>query len=164
MHHPRRWLGPYVEKGMVVLEPGPGMGFFTLDLARMVGETGRVVAVDLQGEMVDALRRRASKAGLLDRVDLRVGRTDPFELDDLEGRVDLVVAIFVVHEMRDPDAFYASAHRALRPGGRLIVAEPRFHVPKREFERSLAAAERAGFSREESAPFKGPHAAMLVRP
>ncbi len=68
----RRWMGenpealltPYVREGMTVLEPGPGMGFFTLPLARMVGPAGRVVAVDIQARMLDALERRARKAGL----------------------------------------------------------------------------------------------------
>jgi ubiquinone/menaquinone biosynthesis C-methylase UbiE len=149
---------------MVVLEPGPGMGFFTLDLARMVGTSGRVVAVDVQEKMVDRLRRRASKAGLLDRMDLRLAQSNRLGVDDLEGTVDLVVAIFVVHEMPDGDAFYTEAHRVLRSGGRLIVAEPRFHVSKDEFERSIEAAERTGFTREENAPFSGTHAALLARP
>ena len=47
--NPRTWLGPLVNEGMVVLEPGPAMGFFTLDLARMVGASGRVVAVEVDG-------------------------------------------------------------------------------------------------------------------
>ena len=57
--NPAARLAPYVREGMLVLEPGPGMGFFTLELARMVGETGRVVAVDLQEKMLAALRRPA---------------------------------------------------------------------------------------------------------
>jgi tRNA A58 N-methylase Trm61 len=42
VHAPLALLRPYVKEGMTVLEPGPGMGFFTLDLARLVGPTGRV--------------------------------------------------------------------------------------------------------------------------
>jgi len=45
---PVKLLSPYVQAGMTVLEPGPGMGFFTLELARLVGPAGRVVAVDIQ--------------------------------------------------------------------------------------------------------------------
>lgn len=60
---PSKILAPYVREGMTVLEPGPGMGFFTLELARLVGATGRVVAVDIQRKMID-LKRRAAKAGL----------------------------------------------------------------------------------------------------
>jgi ubiquinone/menaquinone biosynthesis C-methylase UbiE len=51
---------------MTVLAPGPGMGFFTIPLARLVGPSGRVIAVDLQPKMIESLKRRASKAGVLE--------------------------------------------------------------------------------------------------
>ncbi len=69
---PARILQPLVSAGMIVVEPGPGMGFFTLELARLVGAEGRVVAVDVQPKMIAALRRRAERAGLLDRIEARV--------------------------------------------------------------------------------------------
>jgi SAM-dependent methyltransferase len=56
---PRKILAPFVREGMTVLEPGPGMGFFTLELARLVGPSGRVVALDVQSKMLDRLKRRA---------------------------------------------------------------------------------------------------------
>ena len=64
MYNPDSILAPHVRKGMTVLEPGPGMGFFTLELARRVGPSGRVVAVDIQPRMLDRLKRRAALAGL----------------------------------------------------------------------------------------------------
>ncbi len=160
---PRKRLGPFIREGMVVLEPGPGMGFFTLDVARMVGASGRVVAVDVQQEMLDTLRRRAEKAGLVDRIDFRLANRDRLGIDDLEGNVDLVLAIFVVHEMSDDHAFFTEARRALRPGGRLLLAEPKIHVARHTFERSVAAARQAGFTREGPVRFSGGRAAMLVR-
>lgn len=71
LHDPRVLLAPYVAPGMVVLEPGPGMGFFTLELARAVGSAGRVVAADVQPRMLQGLRRRAESAGLADCIELR---------------------------------------------------------------------------------------------
>lgn len=62
--NPGKVLAPYVREGMTVLEPGRGMGFFTLELARLVGPSGRVVAVDIQPRMLAGLRRRAARAGL----------------------------------------------------------------------------------------------------
>ena len=59
LHDPAKILAPYVREGMTVLEPGPGMGFFTLELARRVGASGRVVAVDIQPRMLDRLKRPA---------------------------------------------------------------------------------------------------------
>ena len=56
--NPAKILAPFIHEGMIVLEPGPGMGFFTLELARRVGKSGRVVAVDIQAKMLDRLKRR----------------------------------------------------------------------------------------------------------
>ena len=67
---------PYVREGMTVLEPGPGMGFFTVELAREVGASGRVVAVDVQPRMVAGLKRRLAKAGLRERIDTRLASSD----------------------------------------------------------------------------------------
>jgi tRNA A58 N-methylase Trm61 len=75
------------------------MGFFTVDLARLVGASGRVVAVDVQPRMLDGLRRRLSKTGLADRVDMRQSRSDSMEVADLSGVVDFVLAFAVVHEL-----------------------------------------------------------------
>src|SRR5512140_3805504 len=80
---PARVLAPHVREGMTVLEPGPGMGFFTLELARRVGPRGRVVAVDLQPEMLAGLRRRAARAGLEGRIELRRARPDALGVEDL---------------------------------------------------------------------------------
>ena len=147
----RRWaqdpaaiLRPHVAGGMTVLEPGPGVGYFTLELARLVGPGGRVVAVDVQPRMLEALRRRAERAGLASRVDARLARADSLGVEDLAGRVDFVLAFAVVHELPDAGRFFDEARRALRPGGRLFLAEPSLHVRAREFAATLRAAERAG--------------------
>ncbi|MBC8457841.1 MAG: class I SAM-dependent methyltransferase, partial [Deltaproteobacteria bacterium] len=71
LENPDKILGPFVQEGMTVLEPGCGMGYFTLPLARMVGPKGRIVAVEIQQKMLSALERRARKEGVLDRIDLR---------------------------------------------------------------------------------------------
>jgi ubiquinone/menaquinone biosynthesis C-methylase UbiE len=147
VHDPGAILSPHVREGMTVLEPGPGMGFFTLEAARRVGPSGRVVAVDLQERMLSALRRRAARAGLAERIEARRAGADSLGVDDLAGRVDLVLAFAVVHELPDAARFFAEARRALRPGGRLFFAEPAGHVPAATFEAALQAAERAGFRR-----------------
>ena len=69
VNNPRTLLAPYVSLGMTVLEPDPGMGFYTLELASLVGPSGKVGAVDVQPKMIQGLKRRAAKAGLLTRVD-----------------------------------------------------------------------------------------------
>src|SRR6516164_4706360 len=92
MQNPDELIDPYVTPGMTVLEPGPGMGFFTLPLARRVG-SGRVIAVDIQPKMLDRLRRRAIKAGLIQRIETRLSKPDSLAIDDLKGKVDFILAV-----------------------------------------------------------------------
>jgi len=144
LHSPRRILAPFVEEGMTVLEPGCGMGFFTLELARLVGPHGKVIAVDLQARMLDGLRKRARKAGLLDRIETRQATSDSLGLADLAGKSDFVLAFGVVHEVPSPGQFFAEVRQALRPSRKLLLAEPRSQVGEDEFLASVAAAEQAG--------------------
>ncbi len=162
-HNPPKILSPYVRGGMTVLEPGPGMGFFTLDLARLVGPTGRVVAVDIQPKMLERLKRRLAKAGLLDRVEARLAPADSMGLSDLAGAVDFVLAFFVVHEFPAPDRFFAEAARVLKPGGGLLLVEPVGHVRGAQFETQLSLAAQAGLSVAERPSIRRTHAALLRR-
>lgn len=147
-HDPARILAPHVREGMTVLEPGPGMGFFTLELARRVGPSGRVIAIDLQPRMLAGLRRRLERAGLGGRVVTRLAAKDSLGVADLAGAVDFVLAFAVVHELPDAAHFFAEIRATLAPGGKVLVAEPVGHVKPPGFEVSLAAAARAGLRHE----------------
>ena len=70
VHDPQKIVGPYVKPGMTVMDVGCGVGWFSIPMARMVGDQGKVIAVDLQPQMLDMLRRRAEKAGMADRIRL----------------------------------------------------------------------------------------------
>ena len=128
LENPKKILGRFVREGMTVLEPGCGMGYFTLPLARMVGPKGRVVAVEIQPKMLSVLNRRARKAGLLDRIDLRQAGVDTLGVEDLAAGVDFAAALHVVHEVPDPTSFLTEVRKALKPGSKLLVVEPRGHV------------------------------------
>jgi ubiquinone/menaquinone biosynthesis C-methylase UbiE len=160
---PSRILGPLVRPGMVVVEPGCGMGFFTLDLARMVSPGGRVVAIDVQPQMLAGLRRRVARAGLQEAVDIRLAQSDRLGIDDLAGRVDLVVAFYMVHEVDDPGAFFAEVARALKAEGSVLVVEPPLHVSRAAFASSLAVAERAGLVVRDRPRVGLSQAALLAR-
>jgi ubiquinone/menaquinone biosynthesis C-methylase UbiE len=147
---PAARLAPYVREGMLVLEPGPGMGFFTLELARLVGPLGRVVAVDLQEKMLAALRRRAWRAGLADRIETRGCTQNDLGVGDLAGRFDLVVLFHMLHEVSEQNRFLQAIHGALKPGGGVLIVEPRGHVSVEAFQASLALAKTIGFEVAES--------------
>lgn len=144
MQTPEKLLAPYVREGMTVLEPGPGMGFFTLPMARMVGPAGRIVAVDIQAKMLESLRRRAARAGLHTRIDTRLALADSMGVGDLKGAVDFLLAFAVVHELPSVAVFFSEAAAALKPGGLLLLAEPSGHVKPEMFNRELETARLAG--------------------
>jgi ubiquinone/menaquinone biosynthesis C-methylase UbiE len=142
---PRKILAPYIREGMTVVEPGPGMGFFTLELARLVGPSGRVVALDLQSKMLDRLKRRLAKAGLLERVNVRLVQPHSMGLADLTNSVDFVLAFAVVHEMPSASSFFTELSRSLKSGAFILLAEPAGHVKAALWDSELEAANQAGF-------------------
>jgi len=163
MQDPLQIVSPYVREGMTVLEPGPGMGFFSIPLAGLVGPSGRVVAVDLQPRMIAGLKRRAAKAHVGDRVDARVCSADTMGLDDLAGEADFTLAFAMVHEFPDAKRFFAEVARASKPGANLLLAEPRGHVNDAQFEAELAAAAASQFELSTRPAVRRSHAALLTK-
>jgi ubiquinone/menaquinone biosynthesis C-methylase UbiE len=164
LENPDKILGQFVREGMIVLEPGCGMGYFTLPLARMVGPRGRVIAVEVQAKMLSALDRRAGKANLLDRIELRQVGAEGLGVEDLVGQVDFAVAIHVVHEVPEQAFFFEEVWKALKPGGKLLVIEPKGHVSEAKFEQTLTKAENAGFRQEPQPGNVGGRSGLLVKP
>jgi SAM-dependent methyltransferase len=162
-YQPAKVLRVHVRPGMTVLEPGPGMGFFTLELARLVGSSGRVIAVEIQPRMLDRLRRRAAKAGVLDRLDTRLAAPDSLGIADLAGAVDFTLAFFMVHELPAAAPFFREVAQASKPGARLLFAEPKGHVTAPVFDAELQAARDAGFALLESPSLRRSRAALLEK-
>jgi len=161
--NPHAMLAPYVSEGMTVLEPGPGMGFFTLELARLVGPAGRVIAVDVQSRMLTALRRRASRAGLAGRIETRQVSDDALGVADLAGRVDFVLAFAMVHEVPDAERFLADVSTAMKPGAKLLLCEPVGHVNEPRFAATLDLAARSGLWLESRPAIRISRSAVLVK-
>jgi ubiquinone/menaquinone biosynthesis C-methylase UbiE len=143
---PVKLLGPYVREGMTVIEPGPGMGFFTFEMARLTGPTGRVVVVDIQAKMLEVLKRRARKAGLIERIEARLVKADSLGLDDLAGVADFALVFAVVHEVPDEARFFSEIAAAMKPGACVLLAEPTGHVDAVKFDAELKLAAAAGLA------------------
>ena len=156
-------LRPFVAAGATVLEPGCGMGFFTLDLARLVGPDGRVVAIDIQPRMLASLARRARRAGLAARIEARLARPDSLGAEDLDGRVGFALAFAMVHELPDAGRFFRELHRALEPSGTVLLAEPKGHVTHPAFADTLALARAADLLDEAGPALRSSWTALLRR-
>lgn len=158
-HKPERMLGPYLNEGMTALDAGCGLGYFSIGMARLVGERGRVISVDIQQKMLDGLMRRARRAGVGGVIDPRLCEPDNI---DAGGQVDFALAFWMVHETPEAGAFFTQLRAAVRPGGALLFTEPVFHVGRAAFERELDAAESAGFTLKDRPRIAFSHAALLV--
>lgn len=158
---PESLLSPYVHTGMTVLEPGPGMGFFTLPLARLVGSSGRVVAVDIQPKMLASLQRRARKAGVHDRIETRLATPESLGLDGLNGSADFALAFAVVHEMPSTEVFFRQTAAALKSNALLFLAEPAGHVTPGKFQQELDAARSCGLNAVDRPTVRRSLAALL---
>lgn len=116
----------HVTPGDTVCDMGCGNGFYSLEIANLVGEKGRVLAVDVQPEMLHLLKLRAKKAGVANIEPIQGTLVDP-KLP--AGEVDLILLVDVYHEFSHPDQMLAAMHQALKPRGRLALVEFRLEDP-----------------------------------
>ena len=145
VHDASEMAARFVEPGMRVADIGCGMGYFTVALAARVGPSGWVQAVDLQPAQLAKVRQRAARAGVISRVMLVEATPDDLRL---APPLDFILAFWMVHEVDDQARFFAQVCTALRPGGRVLVVEPKIHVPGPAFVRTLDIASSAGFTAE----------------
>jgi ubiquinone/menaquinone biosynthesis C-methylase UbiE len=163
LYKPENVLKPYIHEGMTVLEVGSGMGFFTLPMARLVGESGRVVCVDLQEKMIRAVKRRAVRAGLIDRIELRVCTPTSLGIDDLAQKIDFALVFAVVHEVPDAKRFLSEILGSLRKGGLLLFSEPAGHVSREAFGGTLSIAQLLGFRIADSPKIRQSYSSLWVK-
>ena len=109
-----------VQAGEIILDWGCGAGFFAVPAARLVGKSGRVVAVDVQPEMVAATHKAAEEAGL---ANIKVMTAEDYELPAGLADFDWVVLAYVLHEVHEPLRLIELAQKTLRPDGRLLIVE-----------------------------------------
>jgi 2-polyprenyl-3-methyl-5-hydroxy-6-metoxy-1,4-benzoquinol methylase len=141
IQNPYRILGEWVRPGHTVVDLGCGMGYFSIPMARMASPGGQVICIDVQQQMLDGLRRRAEKAGVLDTITMH--RCEPGRLGIPEP-ADFVLAFWMLHEVPDQAAFLAEVQAHLKPTGRFLLVEPVGHVGGKAFQRSVELAELAG--------------------
>jgi ubiquinone/menaquinone biosynthesis C-methylase UbiE len=139
--NPKKIVGDYVKEGMTAIDIGCGPGMFTLAMATMTGETGKVIAVDVQQEMLEVVRKKAERMGLTSRIRFHKSEPDRFGVGE---KADFILSFYMVHEVEDRDAFLKEVRGLLKPGGKYLIVEPDFHVSKEAFDDTVAAARQAG--------------------
>lgn len=116
-----------VKPGDIVCDMGCGNGFYSLKIAKLVGDKGRVIGVDIQPEMLKLLKDRAADEKITNVVPVLGSTIDP-KLEP--GSVDLMLLVDVYHEFDHPEQMLAAIRRSLKPNGRVALAEFRAEDPK----------------------------------
>jgi len=142
LQNPRKILEGMVHQGQSALDVGCGMGYFSIPLAQIVGNSGAVTCVDLQQHMLDATRQRAERAGVSSIIKYHRCTYDSL---GLTGQADFALAFWMVHEVPDKQRFLREIREALQPQGQFLLAEPYVHVTRPNFEATVAAALSVGF-------------------
>lgn len=115
-----------VKPGMTICDMGCGNGFYSLKLAEMVGKDGKILAVDIQPEMLRLLKARAEEKGI-ENIELVLGDIDNPKLP--EGKVDLILCVDVYHEFSHPVEMLAAMRKSLKPDGKIALLEFRMEDP-----------------------------------
>jgi FkbM family methyltransferase len=116
-----------LQSGMVVADVGAGTGYLARRMAKAVGASGKVLAVDVQPEMIQMLKQLAQQAKLPQIVPVQCSETD---VGLPAGTVDLAIMVDVYHELAYPYEVLTSVIRALKPGGRVVFVEYRAEDPR----------------------------------
>jgi ubiquinone/menaquinone biosynthesis C-methylase UbiE len=119
------------------------MGYFTIPLAKLVGNTGKVIAADIQQQMLDGIHRKALRAGMQDRI--KLNRSTP-ESIGISEPIDFCLAFWMVHEVPDRAGFLGEISSNLKPGGLFLIVEPKLHVSRESFNNTLVIAGKTGLS------------------
>lgn len=116
-----------IQPGMVVADVGAGTGYLSRRMAPSVMPGGKIIALDVQPEMVRILENTIKSSGLT-QIEARLSKVDDVKLP--AGTVDMVVMVDVYHELAFPFEVMTSVLKALKPGGRVVFVEYKAEDPK----------------------------------
>lgn len=143
LQNPQTILAPYLKEGMKALDVGCGPGFFSIEMAKLVGKNGTVISADLQDGMLEKLRNKIKGTELETRI--KTVRCEPGTINVSET-VDFILAFYMVHEVPDKNSLFKQLKAILKQDGQLLLVEPKmFHVSESEFALTTRVAVESGF-------------------
>jgi ubiquinone/menaquinone biosynthesis C-methylase UbiE len=141
LQNPQKILKPYIKEEMTVLDFGCGPGFFTIEIAKMLGGGGKVIAADLQDGMLEKVKNKVKGTRLEQIIHLHKCESDKISVTE---KVDFILCFYVVHEVPDKKRLFDEFNNLLKTNGKILIIEPNFHVSKNAFNDMLGIMENSG--------------------
>jgi ubiquinone/menaquinone biosynthesis C-methylase UbiE len=161
--NPQKILNPYITTGMNILELGPAMGYFSLPMAKMTGENGKVYCIDIQENMLKKLKNRAKRKGVNGNIETRLASQDSINIGDLKEKIDFTLLAYVVHEVSDRKKLFTELYEAMKKNAKILFLEPKMHVKETEWMNSLRIANESGFALKKQLVVSGSRGFELMK-
>ena len=142
LQNPGRILRKHIHTGMTVLDLGCGTGFFSLEIANLVGTQGKVYACDVQKGMLNILRCKLKDSKLQQRIEIFNNKENSLVLNE---KVDFVFAFYSFHEMKYIDNIIIELTKIVKQETRILISEQKYHVSKIAFNIIIQKMEGNGF-------------------
>lgn len=158
IQNPGRIVRDFVRPGDTVIDLGCGPGFFTIEMAKMVGPSGKVIAVDLQPQMLAMVARKAKRHAVSDWVVCHPCQASHIGLN---AQAEFILAFYMLHETADPRTYLLQVKALMKPEARLLVVEPKMHVSEQTFRKLVDYAEAVGLTALDYPAKKGGRSVLL---
>jgi ubiquinone/menaquinone biosynthesis C-methylase UbiE len=142
LHNPEKILSGLIRPGDTIIDVGPGQGYFTFPMAKMTGKNGKVIAIDIQAKMLSILENKAKRDSMDDILLCKLVSDTNY---GFTSEIDFALAFWMVHEVPDQELFFKSIYQSLKPGGKLLIAEPFVHVTTKSLDETQKFCEALGF-------------------
>jgi ubiquinone/menaquinone biosynthesis C-methylase UbiE len=160
---PRRIVAEFVGPGYRVIDIGCGPGYFSLAMAGMVGPAGRVLAVDLQPEMLRRIERKMRRRGLDGIIKTHACQADTLAIPPATEPFDFALLYYMIHETPDPENLLRELYPFLKKGGKMLIVDPVFHVKEEQFGQVIQKAREIGYQVDGPSRQKGGWCAVLSK-
>ena len=140
-HRPRKILKPYIKKNMVALDIGCGPGVFSIEIAKLLEVSGKVIAVDMQQGMLDIIKRKIKGTSIEKIIELRKCTQ---ETVGLKENVDFALMFYVVHEVPSKENLFDEVLPLINKDGLLMIAEPKV-ISEKSFNEMVNIIKERGF-------------------
>jgi ubiquinone/menaquinone biosynthesis C-methylase UbiE len=140
--NPQKILKPYISKDMTVLDLGCGPGFFTVEIAKMLNNSGKVIAADLQEGMLEIVKNKINGTIFQQSVEFHKCSDNKIGINE---KADFILAFYMIHEVPNHDKLFEEFKSILKPEGKIFIIEPKIHVSNKSFQDMIRKLNNVGF-------------------